>query len=185
MAITRQGLARLGEVDVTGVAAAIARLDEACWWAYDIRQQWWPAAHGATQTILVQYPLAGLAVVDEGLLALLGPVLKDIGALVAARHGGARCAPGNVLITRLPAGCAIPRHTDGGSYLLAPRRVHVPLVVNPGCTFTVAGVEHRPEVGSVYELANQQPHAAANRGSTPRLHLITDWLVDGDHVRRR
>jgi hypothetical protein len=35
----------------------------------------------------------------------------------------------------------------------------------------------------VYELDNRAPHAAANRGATPRLHLISDWLVDGDDVR--
>jgi hypothetical protein len=185
MATTTQGLRRLGEVDVTALVAALDRVPEERWWADARRQARWPDEHGATQSLLVEYRLAGPPAVDDGLRALVDPVLRDVGALVAAHAGGARAVAANVLVTRLPAGCEIPRHTDGGVVLRALRRIHVPLKVNAGCTFTAGGVEHHPAVGTAYELANHEVHAAANRGATPRLHLISDWLVDGDGVRTR
>jgi hypothetical protein len=188
MATTIEGLAHLGAVDgaaVADVVAGLARIDEARWWAEDFRQSRFPDAHGATQTLFARYHWAGIAIVDDDLLELLGPVLAGAGRLVRAHSGGRRCAAGNVLVVRLPAGCEVGEHTDAGRYLKTVWRLHIPLLVNDGCTFTVGGVEHHPAVGAVYRLANRRPHAAANRGASPRLHLITDWLVDGDDVRTR
>jgi hypothetical protein len=185
MATTMEGLARLGEVDVAAVVAALAQIDEPRWWAEDFRQKRSAAAHGATQSLFARYHGGEVTVVDDELLELLDPVLAQVGLLVAAACGGLRCAASRVLMVRLPAGCEVREHTDSGRYLRAVRRHHVPLLVNDGCTFTVDGVEHRPEVGAVYHLANHLPHAAANRGDSPRVHLITDWMVDGDDVRTR
>lgn len=172
----------LGHVEVADAQAVVDGIDEARWWEHDFRQRRSPAVHGATQSIPLRFHWRGVSVVDDGLLDAFGPLLGRVRSVLDGRLPGRRLAGGNALVVRLPAGASVGEHVDRGRYLRAVRRVHVPLVVNDSCTFTVAGVEHRPRPGRVYLLRNTLPHAAANRGSGPRIHLICDWLVDGDRV---
>jgi hypothetical protein len=53
-------------------------------------------------------------------------------------------------------------------------RVHLPLVVNPGCWAFHLGVWQRLDVGRVYLMDPTKPHGAVNWGTTRRLHLMVD-----------
>ena len=44
--------------------------------------------------------------------------------------------------------------------------------------------EHPPRPGDVHELDNQRPRTARNARGSDRIHLICDWLVDGDDAGR-
>lgn len=62
-------------------------------------------------------------------------------------------------------------HTDPP--LPAPR-LHLPLVVNPGCWSFSDGHWQQLAVGEVYRMDPSVVHGAVNWGATPRIHLMLD-----------
>ena len=79
------------------------------------------------------------------------------------------------ILTNLPAGNSISRHKDTGDFLNKHSRVHLPIVTNEFCTFTVGDeIEHIPE-GQFWEINNTEKyHSVVNDGDFDRIHLIVD-----------
>jgi hypothetical protein len=78
-------------------------------------------------------------------------------------------------LVRLRANSVIPTHTDQGEFLNTTRRIHLPIITNPGCTFTVGEETRHLPVGQMWEINNTGlPHSVNNGGDTPRIHLIVD-----------
>lgn len=81
-----------------------------------------------------------------------------------------------LVLTRLDPSSGIPDHTDRGYALQSVHRCHVAIVTNTDCTFTVGGEEKQMTIGEVWEISNTTPHQVDNRGVTPRIHLMIDWI---------
>lgn len=86
------------------------------------------------------------------------------------------CRLGGIGLFVLDPGQIHPVHTD----VQPPEfvtRVHVPLATNP---HAVATMEDGPPlhlaVGKAYKFDTRLPHAVANGGKTPRVHLVFEVL---------
>jgi hypothetical protein len=80
----------------------------------------------------------------------------------------------HMMLLRLPAGKKVAPHRDYGK-LLENHRVHVPLVTDLGCTFTVGGEQAHLSKGAVVKIDNSKLHSVENNSSVDRVHLLVDW----------
>lgn len=88
-----------------------------------------------------------------------------------------------VRFLRLAAGSTITEHRDFGlSVEEGVARLHVPVRTNPDVEFLVGGQPVRMAEGECWYVNFDLPHALANRGTTDRVHLVIDLIVD-DAVR--
>lgn len=71
---------------------------------------------------------------------------------------------------------AIRKHVDGGYWLQYARRCHIPLITNPGVTFTVEDTTVHMETGKIYEINNALRHSVHNPTDFNRVHLIIDIM---------
>lgn len=77
-------------------------------------------------------------------------------------------------LARLPAGCNVEAHADGGRYLHNIHRLHIPVRTDPACVYVV---ENRPvhmEVGKIYQIDNTRVHSAHNYGKRDRVHIVVN-----------
>jgi len=90
-----------------------------------------------------------------------------------------RCELQSIRLMRLTAGSTIKEHSDhdldaeGGM-----ARLHVAITTNPGVVFEV---NRKPVVlapGNVWYLRLSDPHRVANHGTTDRVHLVIDAVVN-------
>jgi len=90
-----------------------------------------------------------------------------------------QCEVQSTRLMRLAAGSIIKEHSDHDlSAEDGMARIHVPVVTNPEVTFEV---NRRPVVmapGEAWYLRLSDPHRAANAGSTDRVHLVLDMVVN-------
>jgi aspartyl/asparaginyl beta-hydroxylase (cupin superfamily) len=89
------------------------------------------------------------------------------------------CAVGSrveqAMLTRLHAGVDIPRHKDKGVITAATHRIHVPIITNNECVFTVDTESMVLEAGEVWIIDNtNRYHSVSNKGLNSRIHLIID-----------
>lgn len=81
------------------------------------------------------------------------------------------------MLTRLRAGSVIGRHKDKGEVTARTHRIHLPIMTNPQCIFTVDAESRHMEAGDVWIIDNvDKYHSVVNNGSTHRVHLIIDAL---------
>jgi hypothetical protein len=79
------------------------------------------------------------------------------------------------LLIKLPAGKGIPTHVDAAPHFRLYSRIHIPIVTNPGCLFTVGGETKHLERGHMWEIDNDgKRHGVVNRGQEDRVHLLID-----------
>lgn len=80
---------------------------------------------------------------------------------------------GGVLITRVPAGCAILPHSDNGWH---PEfyncKLYVVLETNPKCWFRVEDEVVAMKQGDVWRIDNTKEHEVVNDGDSERMTLI-------------
>jgi hypothetical protein len=98
-------------------------------------------------------------------------------------------AIGNSVLNCMQPGGNVHLHIDKGRYFDTYCRFHIPLQTNSQVTFTgssdnqvtVTGSsdnqEHMP-LGWLYRLNNLTWHQVQNQGTTHRVHLIVDLLLD-------
>jgi len=126
------------------------------------------------------------SVEDTPLRALL-PEAEALLALVPGRHERVR------LMRLAPGGGELSRHSDitdpdAGIRPGTLARIHIPLVSNPEVVFDGwlpdgTQVRRHFSVGSVWYLDTRKPHRAVNAGTTDRIHLVIDAVVDGALLR--
>jgi mannose-6-phosphate isomerase-like protein (cupin superfamily) len=57
-------------------------------------------------------------------------------------------------------------------------RLHVPVHTGPEAEFLLNGRQVAMAAGECWYVDVSQPHAVANRGNAPRVHLVIDCVVD-------
>jgi hypothetical protein len=169
---------RISTLDVSRFKERVLALTESQWNENQDRQQYNPR-HQATSNVLFIYD-ADLENVHRDPKvhprhAEFKDLLEPLFETVCAHYRG----PGYILraiMPRLPAGASIAPHTDVSGSLINAHRIHLPIVTNPGVSFSVGGETRMLEQGVMVEINNQRTHATRNDGSAWRAHLIIDWV---------
>ena len=79
------------------------------------------------------------------------------------------------MLAKLKSGAVIPKHRDEGPLTAKTHRIHVPIITNPECTFSVAGESMNLKAGQIWIVDNVgEIHGVQNNGTTDRVHLIVD-----------
>jgi len=89
-----------------------------------------------------------------------------------------RCPLLAVRLLRLRPGARIREHRDHLSLENGEIRVHVPVTTNPDVDFVVNGVRLAMNPGEAWYINFNLPHRVANRGTTDRVHLVLDCIVN-------
>jgi hypothetical protein len=79
------------------------------------------------------------------------------------------------ILINLPAGRSIPLHIDAAPHFKLYHRIHIPIVTNPLCQFTVGDETKCMKRGEMWEIDNDnKKHGVYNRGDQDRIHLLID-----------
>lgn len=90
-----------------------------------------------------------------------------------------QCPLKSVRLLNLQSGSIIKEHTDYNlGFEDGEVRIHIPVLTNPDVEFVLAGKLIEMREGETWYLNVNLPHSVANRGSTDRVHLILDCVVD-------
>jgi hypothetical protein len=85
-----------------------------------------------------------------------------------------------VRLMRLTPGSLINEHDDLDlDAESGVARIHIPITTNPSVEFELNRVRVVMEPGSAWYLRLSDPHRVANRGTTDRVHLVADAVVNG------
>ena len=95
-------------------------------------------------------------------------IMADIGAVW-----------GRSRLMGLAPGAEVPPHVDVHYHWRTHIRVHVPVITNPGVTFTVAGKSVHMSPGECWVFDSFSLHDVQNRGSEKRVHLVLDTVGGG------
>jgi aspartyl/asparaginyl beta-hydroxylase len=87
--------------------------------------------------------------------------------------------PRSVRLMRLTPGSTIKEHDDGDlSAEGGAIRIHAPITTNPDVVFEVNRRRVDMAPGEAWYLRLSDPHRAANRGTTDRVHLVIDLTMN-------
>jgi hypothetical protein len=79
------------------------------------------------------------------------------------------------MLTRLASGESIKPHKDTGNVTSKNHRVHVPIITNNMCKFTVGETTLNLKPGDIWIIDNtDRYHSVENLGQSSRIHLIVD-----------
>lgn len=81
----------------------------------------------------------------------------------------------------LAPGARVPRHVDIHYYWRTHLRIHIPIVTNPGVTFTCGGETVHMAPGESWIFDSFQLHEVHNAGAAKRVHLVLD-TVGGERL---
>jgi hypothetical protein len=82
-------------------------------------------------------------------------------------------------LMRLTSGSVTKEHHDYDlSYEQGMVRIHSPVTTNDGGNFRLNGARCVMAAGSSWYLRLSDPHSVANRGSSDRVHLVIDAVVN-------
>lgn len=99
-------------------------------------------------------------------LPSLKPVVFDLMRIVEGERLG------GILITKVPPGGRILRHTDAGWHAQYYDKFYVPVLNKPGATFEFDDGVIDPDLGDAWWFDNSQPHWVENRSDTDRIAMI-------------
>ena len=168
------------EVDLAALQADLARLEATAWTPHFI-----PENYDGDWSVL---PLRASATARHPIqLIYSDPACRDwvdtpwltASPAIAALLTRFACPLTAVRLMRLTAGSVIKQHSDAdlsADYGMA--RIHVPVVTNPDVDFRLNGERVAMAAGECWYLDLSQPHTVANRGTTDRVHLVIDAIVD-------
>ncbi|MCL6698016.1 aspartyl/asparaginyl beta-hydroxylase domain-containing protein [Sphingomonas sp. NSE70-1] len=86
------------------------------------------------------------------------------------------CVWGRSRLMALAAGADVPIHIDVHYHWRTHRRLHIPVVTNPGVLFTVNNETVHMEAGECWLFDSFSLHKVQNKGSERRIHLVLDTV---------
>jgi len=102
------------------------------------------------------------------------PYMKSITELLPGEKRAVR-------LLRLKPGAIIKEHTDKElCYEDGEVRIHVPITTNEQVEFYLEGERIMMREGECWYLNFNLPHAIANKGTTDRVHLVIDCIVNDE-----
>jgi hypothetical protein len=166
--------------DAAGLAADLDALVEDDWIPHLVRQNYegdWSVAPlrapaGETHRLRMGFPNPGQTAFDD-------TVLLDRLPQIRAALRRFECPLRGARLMRLAPGAAILEHCDPDLDAAGGRaRLHVPILTNDETTFLLNGRAVAMAPGETWYLRLLDPHAAANRGASDRIHLVVDVEID-------
>ncbi|RMB25730.1 aspartyl/asparaginyl beta-hydroxylase [Sphingomonas sp. PP-F2F-G114-C0414] len=166
--------------DPVGLADDLTRLDADTWTAHFVPQHYtgdWSVLPlrvpvGVTHPILRIAPDPGCRDWEDSALLGLCPYFSQVLAAFA-------CPIEAVRLMRLAPGSAIKAHRDHDLAAEQGRaRLHIPVATNSDVDFRLNGTRVSMTPGSVWYLRLADPHSVINAGTTERVHLVIDAIVD-------
>ncbi len=127
---------------------------------------------GATHPVMMIYSDPGCTSFANTPFLGQAPYLQQVLA-------GFQCPLQSVRLMRLGAGSEIKEHRDHDlSAELGQVRMHIPITTNPEVKFLLNGTHVPMTPGSSWYLRLADPHSVKNNGTTDRVHLVIDALVN-------
>lgn len=128
-------------------------------------------AIGGNPLKLYPDPTAPEAFADTPMLARLPAVREALGVFA--------CPLLSARLLKLAAGARIREHRDYNlGYADGEVRIHIPITSNPEVEFHLSGQRVPFSTGECWYLDFNLPHRVENRGSTDRVHLVVDCVLD-------
>jgi hypothetical protein len=167
----------IDKIDITELKNKVNKFNNSIWKDYTFRQDEF-VVHKDTNTIPlifsedfnsenVIYHDAFNKFSDE-LLNIIPAIIKSYGFGFITR----------AILVKLPAGETIPFHIDAGESLHAGHRIHLPVISNNMCKFTVDNETIVMNEGELWEINNtNKMHSVQNLGNNDRVHMIIDWIT--------
>jgi hypothetical protein len=171
----------LGEVDVSGISAALAPLSDRFWDIEDAgKENAFAVFHHTRHLILrfMQDPQDPRSWYERPLWPMLRPVVEPVLQRAVEPYAFAAPAFPKVMFARLAAHAEIDRHVDAAHGNLTTHKIHVPIVSHPETLFEIDGCHLHLEVGRAYEVNNIKPHGVVNPTPVERVHLIFEAFDD-------
>jgi quercetin dioxygenase-like cupin family protein len=164
--------------DIAPMYAEIAALGNACWRAHfntGYHDGGWSGVamrvYDGDATTLYNDPAATAPAIDTPLAARCPAIAAALSAL--------ECPIRSVRLLRLAPGAVIREHRDAGlRYEEGEARLHIPIATNAEVEFVLDGDRHVMEAGECWYVNVDLPHRVNNRGTTERIHLVIDCVVD-------
>jgi hypothetical protein len=101
--------------------------------------------------------------------------IEEVISMAADRIGKTKVQ--QAMLTKLNANTVIPRHKDVGPITAKTHRIHVPVITNTQCIFTVENESKNLEAGHIWIIDNVgRYHSVENKGQQDRVHLIIDAI---------
>lgn len=127
---------------------------------------------GATHPVMMIYSDPTATEFVDGPLLAATPYFREVLAAF-------ECPLTVVRLMRLTPGSVIKPHYDhdlAAEHGVA--RIHIPITTNPGVEFLLNGTPVTMAPGEAWYLRLMDTHSVANRGSSDRVHLVIDAIVN-------
>ena len=179
-------LRELGAYDINALRDVVLAQDEAAWLDNAYRQENYDV-HQLTHSIVMIFTdgsgwpeiqvqrEAGWDLLAQQAVPLMHRILADhypLGGTIV-RAMAARLQPGGIIKT----------HRDSHPSFRYGHRIHIPIQTNPRVRFMIDGRPYKFEVGTVYEINNQELHSVMNKGAQGRINFIFDYIPP-EHLGR-
>ena len=89
------------------------------------------------------------------------------------------CVWGRSRLMGLAPGREVPAHVDSHYYWRTHHRLHIPIITNPGVSFTCGDETVHMAAGECWMFDSFRFHEVQNRGSEQRIHLVIDTVGGG------
>ncbi len=88
---------------------------------------------------------------------------------------------GRSRLMALAPGAEVPAHVDAHYYWRTHLRIHIPVITNPGVTFTCGDATVHMKAGECWLFDSFRWHDVQNQGTERRIHLVLD-TVGGERI---
>lgn len=168
----------IGEYDISAIKEEVLNLTEEDWNLDITRQNIFKGVHHMTQCYFVMgFPLnwdgVGYPSERKTTKNRLYDSVKLISDQLEIYFNG---RVGRAIFTKLVPRGTIPKHRDGGYYLMNSHRCHIPIATNENILFHLQDKTINMETGTCYEINNYDSHAVENNSDQERIHMIIDII---------
>lgn len=163
------------------------KLHELDWEEHTLRQNLFDA-HKHTQTLEIMWDL------ESGEMNKIGKIhpnyyklniesfLSKIKPIYESSFGNGYFI--RILFVKLKANTNIPPHVDVGYSLESCKRTHIAIVTNSKVTFNVGNEVKYLKEGEIWEINNTKQHSVHNNSDEDRIHLLLDWYVEPNNIKK-
>jgi len=163
--------------DFDNILSSINLLTHNDWLSYRERKNLGGVAGGYTDTIPLLYGTRDVlsSQREHGMFSVFSGAVWQICHIYSSSIHDA--SPARAFIARMAPNSEIGRHKDKGDVSARTHRIHLPIVTNPACLFTVDDETEHLAAGELWLIDNTNKyHSVVNGGSEYRIHLILDVL---------
>ena len=167
----------VGEVDVTTFQNKLSVITDEIWNDFTYRQDTFEV-HAKTLTVplIFSEDFESENVQYQTYFKYFSDELLKLSKVFQETHGFGYIT--RAILVNLKANSSIPPHVDSGESLHKCHRMHIPLITNDHCDFSVGKDTINMKIGEIWEINNtNKVHSVNNASNFDRIHLIADWIV--------